>query len=61
MKEHIHYCLNFSTKSFEQEVYELLDLSNALPESYVKLTSERANFIIKLIEYRFQKVLETLT
>jgi hypothetical protein len=60
-KEHIYHCLNFSTKSFEQEVCELLDLSNALSEDYVKLNPERGNFIIKLIEYRFQKVLEILT
>lgn len=61
MKENMYRCLNFSLKSFEKEVFELLDLSNTLSEPYVKLTSERANFIIKIIEYRFQKIMETLT
>lgn len=61
MKEYMYSCLNFSLKSFEKEVFELLDLSNTLSEPYVKLTSERANFIIKIIEYRFQKIMETLS
>ena len=59
--EHVHQCLKFSLQPFAQEVRELLDLSNALPEPYVKLTSERANFIIKLTEYRHKKALEILT
>lgn len=60
MKEYMHRCLNFSPESFEQEVYNLLDLSNTLLEPYVKLNSERANFIIKLIEHRQEKILEIL-
>jgi len=61
MKQHMQACLEFSKESIAQEIYGLLDLSNTLPEPYAKLTSNRANFIIKLTEYRLEKALEILT
>jgi hypothetical protein len=60
MRNYSSQCVQFSISSFKDEMYELRDLSNTLQAPYAKLTEQRTNFIIKLIEYRHQKVLEML-
>lgn len=61
MVNYMQSCLGFSVQDLTTEVNDLVYLSNSLGAQYVQLTPKRADLIIRLVNYRKEKLWELIS